>query len=266
MNVYHHLKTALFLGSGAAGFVLAGVAVLLFWWSPASPLSRDEPAIKVSEGDIRGAADAYLVQSTGWGSDSEREEAMWRAALLEAVELGASRKAIQLLEEFQRTWPASDHRADGVALLAELYVENPKLQRKAAQTWEYAARIAPDHPHAGDWLVRGAETWTGLGKIARAEATWRLVSRYPEHEVAAWMAIAGARLPDSPERAYEAFRQVLKRNPYPGDAALARLGMATSLERMERYLEAEETIDLALAEDLDNPTLTQRKRRLEAIQ
>jgi hypothetical protein len=41
--------------------------------------------------------------------------------------------------------------------------------------------------------------------------------------------------------------------------------MATSLERMERYLEAEETIDLALAEDLGNPTLTQRKRRLEAI-
>jgi tetratricopeptide (TPR) repeat protein len=170
-----------------------------------------------------------------------------------------------LLEDFQRTWPESDHQADGFTLLAELYVENPKQQRKAAQTWEHAARIAPDHPNAGDWLVRAAETWSGLKETARAEATWRLVSRYPEHEVAAWMTIASARLPDSPEQAYEAFRQALKRSIDSGDAALARLGMATSLERMERYLEAEETIDLALAEDLGNPTLTQRKRRLEAI-
>jgi hypothetical protein len=82
MNGYHHLKTAFYLGSGAAGFFLAGVTVLAFWWSPASPLSRDEPAIRVSEGDIKGAADAYLIQSTGWGTDQEREEAMWRAALL----------------------------------------------------------------------------------------------------------------------------------------------------------------------------------------
>ena len=275
MNWNHHLRTAVFLGTGAAGFVFAGAAVLVFWWSPASPLLRDEPAILVSAGDIEGASQAYREQATGWGSDSEREQALWRASQLEAIELESRKSAIELLKSFQDAWPQSEHRADAFGLLAELYEPDRSAKvkeevvhaslRRAAQTWELAAQTDPKHARAGDWLVRSAGIWEELDQSARADATWRKASHYPKHRVAALMAIGNSQLSDAPELAYDAFRKALKHNPELADASLARLGMATALERMERYMDAEEAIDLALSEDLDDPALTQRKRRLEAI-
>jgi tetratricopeptide (TPR) repeat protein len=216
-----------------------------------------------------------MSQSIGWGPDVEREEALWRAAQLEAIELNSRKSAIELLKAFQKSWPESEHRADAFALLAELYEPDRsarmkeknlrKALRKAAQTWELAAETDSDHERAGNWLVRAAGIWQELDRPARADSTWRKASAYPEHRLAALMAIANSQLAESPELAYDAFRRALKQNPDLADASLARLGMATALERMERYMDAEETIDLALSEDLGDPALTQRKRRLEAI-
>jgi len=216
-----------------------------------------------------------MEQAVGWGSDAEREEALWRAAMLETVELGHRRKAIELLLDFQKTWPNSKHRADGFAHLAELYApdQNEKLSRfqrkerskKAAKTFELAANTAPEHPQAGAWLVRAAGIWTALEEETRADATWRKVSQYEEYRVAAMLSMANTILPESPEQAYRAFSEILAENPTGGDATLARLGLATALERMERYSEAEQTVDLALSEAGTDPALTQRKRRLEAI-
>ena len=278
MKWFYYIRMALYLGSGAIGFVALGLAVLGYWWSPLSPLTRDEPALLMSGGDVEGASRAYLQQANGWGSDAEREESLWRAAQIEAVELHNRKRAIQILEDFQEAWPDSDHRADAYALLAELY--EPRQQddlskekpdaienrmRRAARTWKRAVAADPDHPHAGDWLVRSAVLWTQLEQHDRADATWRVASGYEDRRVEALMAIAGTQLAEAPERAYRGFRLVLSESPKPGDATLARLGMATALERMERYMDAEEAVDLALSEDLDDPALVQRKRRLETI-
>ena len=273
-----HIRLALYLGSGAIGFTALGLAVLGYWWSPASPLIRDEPALLMSVGDVEGASHAYLEQASGWGSDSEREEALWRAARIEAVELRSRTRAIEILEEFQDAWPDSAHRADAFALLAELYEPVQQVRsetesqtayetrvRRAARTWKRAVAADPEHPQAGDWLVRSAVLWTEVGQLQRADATWRMASAYDDRRIEALMAIAGTQLADAPARAYRGFSHVLSEASSQGDATLARLGMATALERMERYMDAEEAIDLALSEDLDDPALAQRKRRLETI-
>jgi len=273
-----HIRLALYLGSGAIGFTALGLSVLGYWWSPASPLIRDEPALLMSVGDVEGASQAYLEQASGWGSDSEREEALWRAARIEAVELRSRKRAIEILEDFQDAWPDSEHRADAFALLAELYEPAQQIRsesesqaahdarvRRAARTWKRAVAADPEHAQAGDWLVRSAVLWTEVGQLQRADATWRMASAYDDRRIEALMAIAGTQLADAPARAYRGFSHVLSEASSQGDATLARLGMATALERMERYMDAEEAIDLALSEDLDDPALAQRKRRLETI-
>jgi len=275
MKWFGYLRTTLFLSAGAGVFALLGLLVVAFWWSPISPMSRDEPVILLSDGDVKGASRAYMQQATGWGSDKEREESLWRAAQLQAIELHSRKSALELLKAFQDSWPESEHRADAFALMAELYEpkRNGKLSeknkrarlRKAAHTLEIANQTNPEHERAGDWLVRAASIWMELDRPLRADAIWRKASNYKEHRVAALMAIANMQLADTPELAYDSFRRALKHNPDSNDATLVRLGMATALERMERYLEAEDTIDLALSEDLGDLTLSQRKRRLETI-
>ena len=274
------IRTGAYLSSGAVTFVLIGGGILAYWWSPASPMSRDEPALRLSNGDIEGASQAYLEQARGWGADQEREEALWRAARIEAVELGDPDRAIALLESFQEAWPESIWRAEAYALLAGLQEPHRTEERslnlhdrvlydeklyEAAQTWELAANVNPTHVDAGAWLTRAAGIWMELGEDTRADSTWRRIGQYEDRAVEALMAIAGSRLAESPEEAYRNFRQLLSRDLDLADASLARLGLATALERMERYLEAEEAIDLALSEDLDDPALSQRKSRLETI-
>lgn len=277
MKIVDRIRTAVFLGSGAAVFLLIGATALVFWWSPMSPLSRDEPALLVSAGDMDGASQAYLQQSVGWGSDSEREEAMWRAAMLEAVELNHRRKAIRLLTEFQESWPESVHQIEAYLLLAKLYEPGPEENlsradrrerlRKTAQSLELALLNDAENQQAGEWLVRIAGIWTELGDSTRVDATWRRVMAYESHRVEAMLVLANGLLPHSPEKAYRAFRDVLQVNGVEGsDGTLARLGMATALERMEEYDAAEQNVNLALSENNDDQALQQRKRRLEAIQ
>ena len=277
MKIVDRIRTAIFLSSGAAVFALIGATALVFWWSPISPLSRDEPALLVSSGDMDGASQAYLQQAVGWGSDAEREQAMWRAALLEAVELNHRRKAIRLLTEFQETWPNSIHHTEAYLLLAKLYepgseedltrVHRHERLRKTAQSLELALLSDAQHEQAGEWLVRIAGIWTELGDSTRADATWRRVTSYESHRVEAMLVLANGLLPESPEKAYRAFREVLQVNGSAGgDGTLARLGMATALERMEEYEAAEKNVNLALSENIEDQALQQRKRRLEAIQ
>ena len=169
MKIVDRIRTVVFLGSGAAVFALIGATALVFWWSPMSPLSRDEPALLVSAGDMDGASQAYLQQSVGWGTDAEREEAMWRAAMLEAVELNHRRKAIRLLTEFQEDWPDSAHQTEAYLLLAKLYEPGPEEDltrahrherlRKTAQSLELAILSDTNHDQAGEWLVRIAGIW-----------------------------------------------------------------------------------------------------------
>ena len=60
MGLMNTIRTGAYLSSGAATFVLIGSLVLAYWWSPASPMTRDEPALRLSNGDIEGASLAYL--------------------------------------------------------------------------------------------------------------------------------------------------------------------------------------------------------------
>ncbi len=251
-----------------ARVVLAALVVVaagLAWWRSAwSPAALDRPARLAAAGRVAEAADAYADLAAGSGPASVREEAAWRAAALTAVDLDDPLRARVRLQRYLDAWPRGPHAADALAALGELYRRRLADPAEAARWWSRAAEVAPTDPRAGRWWL---EAGRALAAADLDDEALAALDRAAEHaEVAAAARIATGRLllDRDAARAYEAFDEALTdaRDDYQDD--IARLGLVTALERMERRDSALAELDEAVAEGDADEALERRWRRLRA--
>ncbi|MDP6933813.1 MAG: hypothetical protein QGG40_12895, partial [Myxococcota bacterium] len=226
-----------------------GVVVLLagLWWSPLSPAALERPARLLGNNQAQEALDSYLELAYGWGTDSMRSEALWRAGQVASVELQDVEQAVSLFRELIHMWPESERVNQARIELATLYRLHLEDPVSAAENWRTAVLDQADHPYAGQWLLAAGEAFYEAGYLSESDESWRTATDYPEVAVDAWLALGRGHLLDDPEKAYGHYDHALSSGAQGEAARLARLGMATALELMDRAEEALAELDQALS-------------------
>ncbi len=127
---------------------------------------------------------------------------------------------------------------------------------------------APAHPDAGRWLL---EAGKALARVevegdarTRADRLLARAAEHPDQAGQALLALARVKLADDPAAAYDAYDQAVRAlGSASAGGALARLGMATALERLEGREAALAELDEALAGgDVLDASLIRRRQRL----
>ena len=257
-----------FLGVAAGGGPVVLGAVALFWTSAWSPVALDRPAALLSAGQSDAAVAAYERLSEASGPATVRAEASWRAAQLGAVHHADSSVAIARLEALLAGSPelSAERRAEAHALVAGLQQREQNEHHDAASHWERAAAIAPGHPEAGGWLLAAGQAFAHTGDAQAAERVLTAPQAQAQDSGGAWLALARLRLTDDPAASYDAYDRALRATE-AGSAqhALARLGLATALERLEGREAALAELDEAWAEgEVVDRSLIRRRQRLQA--
>lgn len=243
-------------------------AATAFWQSPWSPVALERPAQLVAAGDLNGAVAAYGALAQGPGPESVREEAAWRAAQLTAFQAHDPASSVAQLKAWLNTAdsvPAA-RRAEALALCAGLESLEMGAPLVAATDWEQAASLQPDHPDAGRWLLEAGKAFARAGQVEDAHRTLSSQSVQLQDPGGAWLALARLHLAEDPAAAYDAYDRALRATS-TGTAqhALARLGLATALERLEGREAALAELDQAWAEgDVVDRSLIRRRQRLES--
>lgn len=243
--------------------VLVAIAVA-FWSSPYSPVALDRPAALVAAGDVTQAAAAYDALAQSGASLDTRREAAWRSAQLAALDAADPVDAVAQLQRYLDEWSDEARVADAWALMAGVYASELNDPLQAASCWEQAARLNPNHADAGRWLLESGKTFARHLQPVPAERVLALATAYPHQSGSAWLALARMRLSEDPASAYAAYDSAARAvGPTSAGAALARLGMATALERLEGREAALAQLDESLAEgEVMDRSLLRRRQRL----
>ena len=249
---------------GASTSLLVGAALLIgMWFSPWSPAALDRPAVHLARGDAATALDAYVDLAQGWGPETTRDEALWRAAHIAAVDLGDADRAARLFRAYLRSFPDGAHRADALAQRAELHAAADK-PLKAAASWSRAADTDPAHADAGAWLFEAGVAYLGANRRMLAASMLRRAAEHDDHAVRASLTLGRLYLGTDPAQAYSWYEQALQAGPGADEARLARLGQATALETMDQQEQALAELELGI--DDEDTALRLRRERLEARQ
>lgn len=249
-----------FLARPLLGLALGAGVALFAWWSPLSPAALDRPDSLAAQGDVQGAIAAYTALSDSFFTKrSTREEAAYRAARLAALETADAMDAAARLEGFLADWPGSRYRAEALLTLAALASGPLADPARAARAWEQAAWADADAPEAGSWLVHAGRAWAEAGDTAAAVRALQMATAHPAHAAAAWLALGRVQLGVDAALAHESYQAALAAAATPDEAALARLGLATAVERLEGPNAALAILDDDSTED---PALARRRARL----
>ncbi|RME28155.1 MAG: hypothetical protein D6798_03010 [Deltaproteobacteria bacterium] len=239
---------------------LVGLLAVGAAFSRWSPLSLDRAAALAAGGDAAAAVDAYLEIARSAVSPKVRDDAAWQAALLASVDGHDPQRAVELLRSYAHTHPDTDRAAqalDRLGTLYQLYLQDPI---RAAEAWQAAAAAAPDSPRVGRWQLDAGLAYLDAGLRDRAAAALQEAADHDSTFVAAKLALGRMALVDDPAAAYDHYSQALGRAQVDADRSLARLGIATALEALDRVPQA-----LAELEDGDDdPALQRRRARLQA--
>ena len=113
-------------------------------------------------------------------------------------------------------------------------------------------------------MLEAGKTYARQDAAADAHRALRVATEHRSVAGPAWLAIARMFLLDDPAAAYEAYSAAATVNPRDKPTvALAKLGMATALERLEGRDAALAQLDQALAQgDLLDRSLERRRQRL----
>lgn len=261
-------QEAQFLWIAAATGPAIVLAAVLVWTSAWSPVALERPAALFASGQHEAAVLAYDRLAAGPGPSAVRSEAAWRAAQLSAVQTADPGVAIARLEGLLASSPGPPalRRAEAHALVAGLELRGRMARRAAATHWEHAARLAPDHPDAGRWLLESGKAYALAGESGPAQRVLMNPRVLTENPGAAWLALARLHLSVDPATAYDAYDRA-HRATAAGTAqhALARLGRATALERLEGREAALAELDEAWAQgEVLDQGLIRRRQRLQA--
>lgn len=251
----HSLIQLLFPKASRAGWGLGmvGLAILavVLWMSPMSPVAIGRADALLGQGDAPAAALAYDAVAAHSPWRSARREALYKGALVHALELhdaeGSRKRLRALVRSGDIRRAAGAWQAIGHLRLAEGRI------RAAAQAFENAWAADPGSPMAADRLELCARAHAEAGQTLSAGRVWERVEReYPERAASALLARAELRLGDGDaEEALELYQRAEEAAEDPAVAAVARLGAATCHERMGELGQALAAIDtLDLPEEL----------------
>lgn len=250
-----------FVSRGATVVVTAGLLAVGAWLTPWSPGAMDHAADLAAHGDTQAAIGVYLDIADGKGFPQTRADARWAAAWLASVDAERPQQAVDLLRDFTRKHPDDPRVAQAWGRLGTMYSLYLHDDVRAAEAWQAAAASGPDHEDAGDWLLDAGIAYSDAGLAPRAVEVLTLAAAHPDTAVAAQLALGRLALGTDPATAYDHYSRALRQATEPADASLARLGIATALESLDR-------VDQALAElgsgDPGDAALTRRRARLEA--
>jgi len=244
-----------FVSSGlwiCGGVVALGLLALSF-----RPSLSQADALLVS-GAQEEAASVYAAVATDGLTQDARGDALWRAARLARAE-NHPRQALSLLQRFCAEHPDSPRVAEAHAARAELHRAELGETAAAARAWTQAARTTSDLAAAGGWWLRAGRTWVEAGEPARARRAFRAATGIAETRATAWMSLGNLDLADDPAAAYDAYDHALSEARGEGLVALARLGMATAMERLDG---AEAALAEVSSQGEEDSALERRRARL----
>lgn len=252
-----------YLGRGVVGVMGAGLMIGGWWHSPWSPHALQAPAELAAAGDPEGAVEAYTALAEGWATRSTRTEAIWRASEVAAVELDAPNRALELLQTYLSLEPSPAEAARAWERLGGLYAQRLGDPARAAEAWETAAGLEPESPRAARWLLDAGLARVELGDTEAADRDLRAATADASLATDAWLALGRLDLGADPATAYESYDRALQSaGRDEATASLARLGMATALERLDGPDAALAVVDNAINEGDGDAALERRRSRL----
>jgi tetratricopeptide (TPR) repeat protein len=250
-----------YLLRGVLGIVGTAAALGLLWQTAWAPGALAGPGRLLLQGDARGAKNAYISLASGLGSDETRAEALWRGALLTATDLKEPLGAIQMLQDLVADHPGSPRAIEARAEMARVYRDQLEQPARAAPLWAKAAELAPEHPSAGTWLLEAGKSYEDAGNVNEAIATLEQATHYDSSRGGAHLALGPILLSADPEAAVEHYTLAIQSAADETMRRVARLGLATALERETKYDEA--LAQLALVEP--DEAVTHRLERLTSL-
>jgi tetratricopeptide (TPR) repeat protein len=214
--------------------------------SPGSPLAMWRADLLLGSGRPYQAALVYDAIAAYNPMPGLRVEAMRRSALTWSVELALPREARRRLEALLREPMAPEERAVVLERVGHLYLEEDR-PLDAARRLREAHDIAPDADGAEMRLMRSARAAAAGGDSRGADQSLRrLGSIHPEWQAKADLARADLALGDGhPGVALGLYERAAEGTDDPDEAAVARLGVATCLERLGQLDKALAALDAA---------------------
>lgn len=249
----------------AIAIVFGGGAVLaaLAWCTPGSPVVLWRADAAAAQGASNQAIALYDdVGANGWWGGLRRR-GLRRAAALMSTELDDPNGALGRIEVLLSITTDAADRARLRTRQGHLHLAR-RDPASAASAFVAAVRADPSGASAGDRMVLAARTHAEAGHGDEAAVLWAsLAEQFPTHRATARLAQAREALQqDRTERALSLFDQAAvaaRAAGQPDQAAAARLGLATSLERLGNLDEAIAEIDTA---ELPNGV---RSRRMDGL-
>lgn len=253
MNPSHdHLIELLFPGRSRATWFLGTIGLVavaaLLWMTPVSPAALGRADAHLGQGDAPEAAHAYdeISEQNPWADT--RQEALYRSAMVHAMDLGDTEAARGRLHRLAAL--------GGVTRAAEAWESIGRLRldeghpRAASRAFVNAWEVDPDAARAVQRLEAAARARTEIGDVHMALKLWRRLEReHPEHRDAGLVARAQIALAQGEAAdALGLFDEAARLSENPELVTVARLGVATCLERMGDLDEA-----LAAMDSLDLP-------------
>ena len=249
-------------GFGVALVVVAGIVLL--WMSPMSPAALDHTAAQAAKGDTRGAVASYLKQSNSWASDERKGESLWRAAVLTHISLSDTHAAAVLLEQLIERYPDHPRVVDAHARMALIHRQEDGDPVRAGMRWVAAASIDPSHRDAGRWMLDAGLAFADAGDLKHALSVLDVAASRPEQAVAARLAQGRLHLKTDPAQAYSDYDAAFRDGAEGEARRLAKLGMATALEYLDRREQALAELDDVVEDGNADAALQRRRKRLQA--
>lgn len=237
-------RTRLLTGPALVG--IAGLALVLaaLWVVPGSPVTLWRADAAVGTASTATALALYDdVAEYGW-TVSHRRLALQRGASLLATQLARPVQARQRLERSLTLMDSASARArmhEQIGLLWSVTRDH----ELAARSLVAAVEAAPASPHAPERLTLAARAATEAQRHDLAAALWsRLSEQYATHQSVAGLALGRLALSaNEPERALRHFDDAVAFARSSDQRAAAKLGVATSLERLGNLDEAIAELD-----------------------
>lgn len=266
-KIFHLIFRALFPGStpGRVAVIAFGafVTVLLVWTTPMSPAALGRADAALGLGDPRQAAERYDAVAAFNLMPSIREEALYRASMVYAVDLRDPVEARKRLERLLRKSPEGERLAEVYDTIGHLAIEVERRPDAAARAFLGAYEAAPRHPRGAERLTAAARARGEAGDTEGAADLWDLAQkRFPELRTQALLAHGELRLSvGDAEGALPLYILATESAQEAGQKAVARLGAAACMERLGNLEGAISELD---ASDLPSEVRITRTGRLRA--
>jgi len=226
--------------------------------SPRSPLAWS--ALASPEQSAEAALQQRLDVADGWASDAVRARALWQASLLAETELQSPDRALSLINRLVTEHLDSDYHHAALAQRARILER--RSPARAAKAWATVAVYKPGHLDAGIHWLHAGDLKASVNDSDGAIIAYQAAAQYPAQAAHAWLAIGRLSLSEDPAEAHAAYDRALQAAKRPAMVRMARLGVATALERLEGREAALAEVDEAIAEHGADRSLSRRWDRL----